>query len=86
MNSNDISWFNLVLGSLIVVLPVIIFQYYRTGLVRQMLIAFARMSIQLLFVGFYLKYIFALDSIAINLLWIIIMMIAAAISIVRRSE
>lgn len=45
-----------------------------------------RMAIQLLFVGFYLKYIFALNSLAINFLWIVIMMIAASVSIVRRSE
>jgi len=86
MGTNDITWINLILGSLVIIIPVLIFQYYRTGLVRQMLIAFFRMAIQLLFVGYYLKYIFALNSLAINFLWIVIMMIAASVSIVRRSE
>ena len=86
MGTNDISWMNLILGSLVIIIPVLIFQYYRTGLVRQMLIAFGRMTVQLLFVGFYLKYIFALNNWMINLLWILIMMIAASVSIVRRSE
>lgn len=86
MNTTDISWLNLFLGSLTIIIPFAIFSYYRTKLSKTMLFSFFRMSIQLILVGFYLKYIFQINSLLINLLWILVMMTAATFSIIRRSE
>ena len=44
MGSTDISWLNLLLGSLVLLLPVWILYHYKTGLVKAMVIAFARMG------------------------------------------
>lgn len=86
MHATDISWFNLALGSIILLIPIIIFYYYRTGLTKPTLIAFGRMSIQLFFVGIYLKYIFEYNAIWLNVLWVIVMAFVASYTVVKRSE
>jgi putative ABC transport system permease protein len=86
MGQTDISWLNLGLGSLIVIIPLLIFLYYKTGLVKDSLIAFGRMTLQLFLVGFYLEFIFELNSIWINLAWVLVMINAAAFMVVRRSD
>lgn len=86
MPESDISWLSLACGSLSLIIPILIFQYYRTGLNKQLLYSFGRMIVQLLFVGVYLQYIFNLDSMIVNFAWVLIMMFAAAFTIVKRSE
>jgi len=86
MGSIDIEWHNLALGCLIIIIPLVILLYYRTGLVKATLIAFFRMALQLFLVGLYLNYIFELNAYWLNLLWVLVMMIAASFTIVSRSE
>ncbi len=86
MNSIDISWLGLVLGLSTLILPILILYKFKTGLAKDTVISYGRMAIQLMFVGVYLKYIFEFDSIAINLVWVVLMIIVASISITRRSN
>ncbi len=86
MEHNDISWLNLILGSLILIIPYLVLSYYKTGLVKTFLIAFARMGIQLILVGTYLKFIFSLNSLLLNVAWVLVMMIAATATIIRRTD
>ncbi|MBX3043950.1 MAG: ABC transporter permease [Candidatus Kapabacteria bacterium] len=86
MNGNDITWLGLGFGILSLLLPIAILIKYKTNLAKPTIIAFSRMLVQLAFLGLYLKYIFELDSIYLNILWIIIMMIAAGFSVTNRSE
>jgi len=86
MGASDISWLNLFLGSLILLIPVAVLLYYKTGLTKAMLIAFGRMAVQLLLVGLYLMYIFKLNSLLVNFLWLLLMILAASLSIIKRSE
>ena len=86
MNGYDISWLNLFFGTLTLAIPILIFQYCKAGLTRQLLISFGRMIIQLLFVGMYLSVIFKLNLLWLNSLWVLIMMFAAAATIIKRSE
>ncbi len=86
MGAADISWLGLFLGSLVLIIPIAIFLYYKTGLIKDTLWSFGRMAVQLVLVGLYLGYIFELDSIWVNLLWVLIMAVAATITIIRRSE
>ncbi len=87
MNSAlDISWFNLAIGYLLLLIPLGAFWFFQTGLVKETLIAALRMTVQLLLVGFYLGFIFQLDSMWINLLWVLIMIIAAGFTTTSRSE
>lgn len=86
MGASDISWLNLFLGSLILLIPVAVLLYYKTGLTKAMLIAFGRMAVQLMLVGLYLMYIFKLNSLTVNFLWLLLMIFAATLSIIKRSE
>ncbi len=86
MGATDISWMSLILGSMIMIIPIWIFAYYKTGLVKATILSFSRMSLQLILVGVYLKYIFDLNSIYINLGWVLIMVIAASFTVIKRSE
>ena len=71
----DISWSSMVWGFIIVSIPIFFLNYYRTGLSKDAFIAVIRMSIQLFFVGFYLKYMFKLNLWWVNLIWVLIMII-----------
>lgn len=86
MNAKDIDWINLLLGSLILVIPTLIFIKYKTGLAKPMISSMIRMGIQLFLVGFYLKYIFEWDLIWLNILWLIIIIFAASFTIYKRSN
>ena len=70
---------------ILLLIPIGIFLWLNLGLVRETLIAAARMTIQLLLVGVYLKYIFQINNALVNLVWVLIMMIAANASILGKS-
>lgn len=82
----DITYLNLALGYLLLIIPITIFWYYKTNLVKATLWASLRMTIQLLLVGFYLEYIFKLNNVWVNLLWVLVMLIITAFTIIKRSE
>jgi len=86
MGVQDISWVDLGLGYLLLVIPLLAFRYYQTGLVRSTLIAIARMTVQLLMVGAYLGVIFKWNNAWVNILWVVAMVVIAAFTIVKRSE
>lgn len=82
----DIHWLNLSLGYFLVLIPVFVLLRYQTGLVRDFLIAVLRMTLQLVFLGFYLEFMFALNNPWINLLWLLIMTAIAAQTISDRAS
>ena len=86
MNSIDISWIGLVIGLMTLILPIYILYKYKTNLVKDTVISYGRMAIQLIFVGIYLKYIFEFDSWLINICWVFLMIIIASASITKRSN
>ena len=81
----DISWLDLSLGYILLLVPVLIFWYFKIKLVKDTLIAALRMTIQLLLVGIYLGYLFKWDNVFINVGWVVIMIVAASYSVVIRS-
>jgi putative ABC transport system permease protein len=82
----DITYFNLFLGYLLIIIPVIIFHIYRTGLVKDSLVSILRMTIQLFLVGLYLEVLFEYNNAWINSAWWIIMIVVASFTIVRRAS
>jgi UDP-glucose/iron transport system permease protein len=86
MNTNEITWINLLLGCLILIFPAFIFWRYKTDLLKPMVLSFMRMGAQLTLVGLYLEFIFEWDSIWLNFLWVLIMIVAAGQTILQRSE
>lgn len=86
MQTVNIQWFDLLLGYLVLALPLLIFWYYETGLVKDSIIAIVRMTIQLILVGLYLEFIFRIDSKLLNIAWVIVMILVATYTVSSRSE
>ena len=82
----DIGWWSLFAGYLLLVIPVFVFWYYKTGLVKDTVIAIIRMTVQLLLLGVYLEYIFELNSRLLNLAWVFVMSIISAFTIIKRTN
>ncbi len=87
MNSvQDISWFDLSLGYVLLLIPLFFLYYFQTGLVKSTIIAIVRMTIQLLMVGVYLEYLFKLNHPLVNIVWVLLMLVIASFTIIKRSE
>ncbi len=69
----------------LMLVPLAIFFYLRLGIIRETLIALVRMTVQLILVGLYLKYIFQLNNAFISLLWVMIMLVVANVSILNKA-
>ncbi|PIF06697.1 MAG: ABC transporter permease [Draconibacterium sp.] len=81
----DISWLDLTLGYLLLIAPIVVFRYYKTGMLKPTLIAVGRMTLQLFLVGLYLQFIFNLNKAWINIAWVLVMIVIASFDIIRRS-
>ncbi|HEX6983115.1 MAG TPA: ABC transporter permease [Balneolaceae bacterium] len=86
MDIINLSWVQLAVGFLIMLLPAWILWKYRTGLNKKLFTASFRMVLQLIFVGYYLEYLFAYDNAWINAAWILVMVIVADFATVDRSD
>lgn len=82
----DIGWSDLALGFILLAIPFFILWYFKTGLLKPAVISVIRMTVQLLLVGLYLEYIFKLNNMWVNLAWVLIMVIIATATTVKRSE
>ncbi|BBM64417.1 ABC transporter permease [Vibrio alfacsensis] len=82
----DINWLDLATFSLILCIPLFINMHYKLGLARDSVISVIRMTIQLFLVGLYLEYLFQLNSLAINLAWLVIMVVVGASAIVNKAN
>ena len=82
----DIGWSDLALGFILLVIPFFFLWYYKTGLLKPAVISVIRMTVQLLLVGLYLEYIFKLNNMWVNLAWVLIMVIIATVTTVKRSD
>jgi putative ABC transport system permease protein len=83
MNIIDIDPFHLGAGYLLLLLPLGLLLWLRVPILSQTLIAVLRMTVQLLFVGFYLQFIFELNNHWLTAAWVLIMMTVADFSIIR---
>lgn len=84
--SIDISWMQLGLFSLLLLIPLSINAYFKLAINKITIIAFVRLLLQLLLVGFYLEYIFDLNSILLNGCWLILMVSVGSYSIISKSN
>ena len=69
----------------LMLVPLGIFLYLRLGVARALLIGMARMSVQLVLVGLYLKYIFQLNNPAVSLLWVAVMLVVANLAVLSKA-
>ncbi|MGC1481665.1 MAG: ABC transporter permease [Chthoniobacterales bacterium] len=70
----------------LVLIPLGVSAMWRLGLLRDILVAGARMSGQLVLAGIYLQFLFDLNSSWLNLGWLLVMIVAAAASACRNSD
>ena len=82
----DINWGDLFIAYSLLLIPLAVFYYLKTGLVKETVIAAVRMTVQLLAVGIYLEFLFRENNMWLNLLWGIIMILIASYTTIRRSE
>ncbi len=79
----DISVVGLATGYLLVLIPLAIMLWLRIPLLGDAMLAVLRMTVQLLFVGFYLQVVFRLNNFYLNGAWLLVMVCVADFSIVR---
>lgn len=82
----DISWLQLVFFSLILLIPLVICRYLKLSVGREVIMAVLRMALQLTLVGFYLNYLFSLNSLGVNIVWLLIMILIGALSIIDKAK
>lgn len=86
MQTINLTFGGILLIYMILLLPIFISWYLKLGIIRNIIISVCRMSVQLFLVGLYLKVVFDLNSFAVNMLWIFIMIIVANFSLLRNSK
>ena len=83
MTAVDIDLRGMLIGYLLLIFPLAIILWLRVPLLKDTTVAVLRMTLQLLFVGFYLQVIFQLNNPWLNALWLLAMIVVADISILR---
>ncbi len=86
MSAHDIGWIRLVAAYSVFVMPLAVLGYYKTGLVKAMVVAIVRMTVQLLLIGIYLEYLFLWNNGFINIIWAMSMIIIAVPAVIKRSN
>ncbi len=79
----DISSWRLAASYLLLAVPLGIMLWLRLPMLSQALIAVVRMTLQLLFIGFYLQFVFDLNSLWVTGAWGLVMIVVADVSIAR---
>lgn len=79
----DIAPLNLAIGYLLLLVPFAIILFQRIPILGKTGIALARMTVQLLFVGFYLEFLFTYNSPWLNTAWLIVMLSVADLSVLN---
>lgn len=82
----DLSLKSTLLGYGLLIIPLGIILWKKVPLFTDTVVALVRMSVQLLFVGLYLQVIFEINNPWINILWILMMISVADVSILRRCK
>jgi putative ABC transport system permease protein len=82
----DIGALGMATGYLLLLIPLAILLWLRAPILGQAVIAILRMTVQLLFVGFYLQVLFRLNHPWLNAAWILVMILVADLSILRGCE
>ena len=75
----------LILFSVMLVFPVAIFRHLQLRLTRDLIVSMLRMAVQLGLVAVYLEWVFRLDMLALNVAWVLVMIVVATGSILRQS-
>ena len=81
----DLSVFSMVMCGLLLLVPVLVANYLKIGVTRNLLISTLRMVVQLVLIGFFLGFLFELNNVFVNIAWFLVMIIAAVLSVINNS-
>lgn len=84
--AQDLSLFSMLMCGVLLLVPFIVFAYFKLDLNKKLLISSIRMSVQLLLIGFFLEYLFKFNNWAVNILWFLIMLGVATFSVINNSK
>jgi putative ABC transport system permease protein len=82
----DISWLNLCLFALTLIVPFSINTYFRLGLAKEFAISLTRLAIQLSLVGIYLEFLFQQSNLLLNLAWLAVMVVIGSNAIIDKAK
>ena len=82
----DIGTLGLLLGYLLLLFPLAFILFYRVKLLKPLTISVVRLTVQLLLVGLYLQLVFKLNAWWLNILWLVVMLAVADVSLVNSSR
>jgi len=83
METVNISVFSLALTFLLLAVPIFLSRLFNIGLIKPLANSVVRMSVQLILIGIFLKYLFLWNNMLVNLLWLTVMILVAVFSAVR---
>ena len=78
----DIGSLPLLLGYALLIIPIAFILFFKVKILKDLTLSLLRMTLQLLFVGLYLQFVFDLNAWWLNLLWLMVMVAAADVSLV----
>ncbi|MEF1283987.1 ABC transporter permease [Vibrio sp. M250220] len=82
----DIDWLVLAIFFSLLAVPLLCDRYYQLDLGKDIFISVARMTLQLILVGIYLEYLFTINSLIVNLLWLILMLLIGSSAIISKAK
>lgn len=82
----DMSWIKLAMFSLVLLIPFAINNRYKLGIAQDVVISVLRMTLQLILIGIYLEYLFHLNSLLVNILWLMVMLVVGASTIADKAR
>lgn len=77
MQTSEISFIGMIIIYSLLLIPFAIFYKLKIKLIKKLFISTFRMTIQLFLVGLYLGYIFELNNVYVNVLWLLVMLVIA---------
>lgn len=86
MNVVEVGWLPMLIGYASLIVPLALILWLRIGIVGDLAVALVRMTLQLLFVGFYLQVVFEWNNPAVNAVWLVVMVGVADVSVARRCD
>lgn len=82
----DIPWPILALFFTTLTIPLGLSRYYQLKIEKELMISVSRMTLQLILVGVYLEFLFEINSLLVNLLWLAAMILIGASSIISKTQ
>ncbi|WP_285163425.1 ABC transporter permease [Shewanella goraebulensis] len=82
----DISWLAMSVFMLVLIAPLAINRYFHLHLGKDIAVAVLRMTVQMVLIGLYLKFLFHLESLWVNLIWLLVMLLVGASAIINKAK